>query len=212
MLESNVGTFAKSYGQAPQPTKPAETIDNLRASTTKYLSQAHQKLLTTDQQDKLSKSGLLALYNDYLMRFLRSPAGHPFRRTLNRRILTIVLGSPYSELHPNVHAITALTTLAQASITEDPYGTVSKDVPLLIRAFVSTIVTVENFTRNLQPHWTDVRFSEQERRVQEVEIVVGRLKGGLGDVLAAFEEYVGELGMGREEVRSAREVAGLDGD
>lgn len=212
LIESNVGTIAKSYGQAPQPPKPMESIHNLRASTAGYLNTAQQKLLTQGQQETFSKSGLLALSNDYLMRFLRSPIGYPFRRTLQRRICTVVLGTPYSALHPILDSITALSALAQASISEDPYGMVAKDVPLLIRAFVSTISTVEGFVANLQPHWTDVEFSDSDRKVEEVELVVATLKGGLRDIVAAFGSYATELGMAAGEMRTARGVAGMEGD
>lgn len=212
VIESNVGTIAKSYGQAPQPAKPMETIGNLRTSTAGYLNTAQQKFLTQGQQETFSKSGLLALFNDYLMRFIRSPIGYPFRRTLKRRICTVVLGTPYSALHPIIDSITALSTLAQASINEDPYGMVAKDVPLLIRAFVSTISTIEAFVRGLQPHWTDVEFSESDRKVEEVELVVETLKSGLRDIVGAFDAYAAELGIAAEEMRTAKAVAGMEGD
>lgn len=212
MIESNVGTIAKSYGQAPQPPKPMETIQHLRSSTAGYLNQAQQKLLTQGQQETLSKSGALALYNDFLMRFLRSPAGHPFRQTLKRRISTVVLGTPYSALHPIIDSITTLSTLAPASITEDPYGTVAKDVPLLIRAFVSIISSIENFVSTLQPHWTDVEFSDTDRQVEEVEMIVRALKAGLKGIVAEFDVYTTELGMAAGEMRTAKAVAGMEGE
>lgn len=212
VIESNVGTIAKSYGQAPQSPKSMESIQHLRASTAGYLNIAQHKLLTQGQQETSSKSGLLALFNDYLMRFLRSPVGYPFRRTLKRRICTVVLGTPYSALHPIIDSITVLSALAQASINEDPYGTVAKDVPLLIRAFVSTISTVEGFVGNLQPHWTDVEFSDSDRKVEEVELLVGTLKRGLRDIVGAFGSYTTELGMAAGEMRTAKAVAGLEGE
>lgn len=212
VIESNVGTIAKSYGQAPQPAKPKETIENLRASTTQYLDTARQRLLTQGQQETFSKNGLLAVFNEYLMWFLRSPAGYPFRRTLRRRVCTVVLGTPYSELHPIVDSITALSALAKASITEDSYGLVAKDVPLLIRAFVSIILSIEGFVRGLQPHWTDVEFTESDRKIEEIELIVGALKGGLRDIVGAFGSYATELGITAGEIRNAKAVAGLDGD
>lgn len=208
----STGTIAKSYGQAPQPPKPMETIQHLRSSTAGYLNQAQQKLLTQGQQETFSKSGALTLYNDYLIRFLHSPAGYPFRQTLKRKIRTVVLGTPYSALHPIIDSITTLSTLAKASITEDPYGTVAKDVPLLIRAFVSTISTIENFVSTLQPHWTDVEFSETDRQVEEVEMIMKALKAGLRDIVAEFDAYTTELGMAAGEIRTAKAVAGMEGE
>lgn len=123
-----------------------------------------------------------------------------------------MLGTPYSELHPIIHSITALSALAQASVEEDQYGIVAKDVPLLIRAFVSTIFTVEGFVGGLQPHWTDVEFSESDRKVEEVVLVAAALKSGLRDIVASFGSYASELDMAPGEMRTAKAVAGLDSE
>ena len=209
-IESSVGTIAKSYGQSPQPTKPLKFLENQRAESQKYLGAARQKLLTQGQQQTFSSSGLLAQYNDYLMRFLRSPAGYPFRQTFKRRVCTVVLGSPYSELHPILDSINTVSTLALASLKEDNYGKVAKDIPLLIRAYVSTTSSIEGFVNSLPAHWTDVEFSEQDRKAEEVELIVGALKTGLRDMLGAFGQYATELGMGAGEISTARKVAGMD--
>ncbi|KAL6714877.1 hypothetical protein ACLMJK_007137 [Lecanora helva] len=211
MLESRIGTITKSYGQSPQPATPLKFLETQSSKTGQYLHSARQKLLTQEQQDTYSKSGLAAQYNDYLMRFLRSPAGHPFRQTLPRRIRTVALGSPYSTFATSLSSIHALSSLAKASISEDPYGNVAKDIPLIIRAFVSTISSIQGFVKGLQPHWTDVEFSEgTDREVEEVEMVVGALKEGLKGVVEVFGGYADELGLGREELSAARRVAGLE--
>lgn len=211
-IESSVGTIAKSYGQSPQPAKPLKFIESKRAEGEKYLGVARQKLLTQGQQESLSTSGLLAQCNAYLIRFLRTPFGRPFRRTFKRRASTVVLGSPYSELSPIIDSVNALTALALASLTEDPYGRVAKDVPLLIRAFASVIQSVEGFVRDLPVHWTDVEFSDSDRRVEEVELVVGSMKAGLKQMVDAFGKYASELGLSEKDIKAARSVAGVEGE
>ncbi|KAK4696767.1 nucleoporin NDC1, partial [Lecanoromycetidae sp. Uapishka_2] len=208
--ESGMGAIAKSYGQSPQPAKPGRFLENQRAETQKYLGAARQKLLTNGQQENLSSSGLLAQYNDYLMRFLRTPAGHPFRQTFKRRICTIVLGSPYSELKLIIDSINATSALALASLKEDSYGKVAKDVPLLIRVFCSTITSIEGLVSSLPAHWTDVEFSKGDRRVEEVDLLVESLKTGLKAMVGAFGQYANELGLGREELSTARKIAGME--
>lgn len=211
-IESSFGTIAKSYGQSPQPAKPLKFLESQRAEGEKYLGVARQKLLTQGQQESLSSSGLLAQYNAYLIRFLRTPFGRLFRRTFKRRVSTVVLGSPFGELNPIIDSVNALTALALASLTEDNYGKVAKDVPLLIQAFVSVIQSVEGFVRDLPVHWTDVEFSESDRRAEEVDLVVGTLKAGLKEMVDAFGKYAAELGLTERDMKAARRVAGVEGD
>ena len=209
-IESSVGSIAKSYGQSPQPAKPLKFLENQHAEGQKYIGAARQKLLTQGQQETLSSSGLLAQYNEYLMRFLRTPAGYPFRQTFRRRVCTVVLGTPYSELNPLINSTYTLSALAVASLKEDNYGKAAKDIPLLIRAYVSTTLSIEGFVSSLPAHWTDVEFSESDRKVEEVDLIVRSLKTGLKDMIGAFGKYATELGMGEGEIRTAKKVAGME--
>ena len=211
-LESNFGSIAKSYGESPQPAKPLKFLESQRAEGEKYLGVARQKLLTEDQQQSWSSSGLLAQCNIYLIRFLRSWFGYPFRQTFQRRVCVVVLGSPFSELSSIIDSVNALTALAVASLTEDNYGRVAKDVALLIRAFVSVIQSVEGFVERLPAHWTDVDFSDSDRRGQEVDLVVGSLKAGLKEMVDAFGQYATELGLTEREMKIAKRVAGVEVD
>ena len=211
-IGSSFGNFAKSHGQSPQPVKPLKFLENQRAGGEKYLDVARQKLLTQGQQESLSTSGLLAQCNAYLIRFLCTSFGRPFRRTFKRRALTVVLGSPYGELSSIIDSINALSALALASLTEDPYGKVAKDVPLLIRAFVSVIQAVEGFVRSLPVDWTDVEFSEDDRRVEEVDLIVVSMKAGLKQMVDAFGQYAAELGLTEKDLKVARTVAGIEVD
>ena len=211
-IESSFGTIAKSYGQSPQPAKPLKFLEGRRAEGEKYLGVARQKLLTQGQQERLSSSGLLAQINAYLIRFLHTPLGRPFRRTLKRRVSSVVLGSPFGELSSIVDSVNALTALALASLTEDSYGKVAKDVPLLIRAYVSVIQSVEGFVRDLPVHWTDVDFSDSERRGEDVDLVLWSMKAGLKEMVNAFGKYATELGLTERDIKAAQGVAGLEGD
>lgn len=211
-IESRVGTITKSYGESPQPARPINFLQNQRAKTGPYLQSARQKLLTQGQQETFSRGGLLAQYNDYLMRFLRSPIGYPFRQTFRRRVCTVVLGTPYSNLHPILDSVNTLSALAKASLNEDRYGNVAKDVPLLIRAFVSTTASIQGFVSSLPVHWTDVEFSDSDREIEEINMIRAALKDGLRDIVDSFGQYATELGLGKEEIATARKVAGMDLD
>lgn len=124
----------------------------------------------------------------------------------------MVLGSPFGELNCIIDSVNALTALALASLTEDSYGKVAKDVKLLIQAFVSVIQSVEGFVRDLPVHWTDVEYSDSDRRVEEVDLVVGSMKAGLKEMVDAFGKYATELGLTERDIKAARRVAGVEGD
>ena len=204
--------MAKSYGQSPEPVKPLRFLETQRAEGEKYLGVARQKLLTQGHQESLSSSGLLAQYNEYLVRFLRTQFGRPFRQTFKRRVSSVVLGSPFGELSSIIDSVNALSALAVASLAEDTYGKVAKDVPLLIRAFVSVIQSVEGFVGNLPVHWTDVEFSDLDKRVEDVDLVISSMKAGLKEMVDAFGRYATELGLTERDINAARRVAGVEVD
>ena len=124
-----------------------------------------------------------------------------------------MLGNPYSSYYLTITSIKSLTALAIASLDEDPYGRVSKDVPTVIRTYCSTIQTIEAFVNNLPPHWTDVYFhneSGDDRRSPDVDSVVSCLRTGLGELIDSFGIYASELGMSVAEMNIARKIASVD--
>lgn len=212
-IQSNIGTVAKSLGQSPSSASSKSSISPLSPRAKQYLGTARNKLLTQGQQEAISPASLKSQFNDYLMQFLRSPAGLPFRQTFRRRLCAVVLGTPYSELSVIVDAIDALTSSAAASLEEDNFGTVQKDIPGLLRTLVNTTTRLESFVNGFAVHWTDVDFPEttgQGRRVEDVERVLDSLRTGLRKMVGAFGDYAVELGLGPAEMRIARDVAGLD--
>lgn len=80
-------------------------------------------------------------------------------------------------------------------------------MPTLISTFVSTTLMLEEFVAQFPVHWTDVEF--KNRRVEEVEAILGCLKGGLKELVNAFGPYANELGIGAGEMRMAKNVAGM---
>lgn len=210
MVQTNVGTLTKSYGQNPR-AKLFSIPSSPRAK--QFLETGKDKVLTQEQQQALSPAGLRDTFNSYLMQFLRSPFGQPFRLTLRRRACVVVLGTPYSNLSVIIDAIDSLTRLAISSLTEDSYGRVQADVPIIIRTFVNTILNLEAFKQHLPVHWTDVDFKDEQggRRIEEVDLVISGLRSGLRELLEAFGGYADNLGLGSREMRIARETAAVHG-
>ena len=200
-IEFNIGTIAKSYGQSPPSKQPSPFTPRAK----QYLGIAQNKLLTQGQQQTLNLSNFRASFNDYLLRFLRSPLGSPFRQTFKRRVRTVALGSPYSQFGQIVDAVDAISCLAVASLKEDCFGKVSKDVASIIRTYANTIIRIEDFVATTPVHWTDVEF--QDRQVEEVDMVLFSLKEGLGAIIQGFGEYASELGISEQEMRMVRATA-----
>ncbi len=196
-VTSVVGTFAKSVGTSPQSRSP---------SAKQYLEQARSKLLTDGQQKTLTIENVKSEGTPYIVSFLRSPMGWPFRQTSARRINTVIFASPYHDLECIQNAIEALSLLAVASLREDNYGKVAQDIPLIIRAFTSTLDTTCNFIGGMRPHWTDVANSENDWPGEQAKLLCQQLREGLGRLLDAFEAYATELGLSASELQAAKRL------
>ena len=193
---------ARSLGQSKPSSGP------LSPQAKRYLDTARQKLIKQLPDSTAPTRSMASVYR----RVLESPFGYPFRHTFARRVNSIIFGSPISDMHQIVHAIESISSLSAASLTEDQYGTVSKDIPTVIRTFAATLGSIEAFLQGLPVHWTDLDFEERDgsgRKVEEVELMKAHLKAGLKQVIDVFGGYAQELGLGRGELREAKRIAGL---
>ncbi|KAI4199387.1 MAG: hypothetical protein LQ350_004676 [Teloschistes chrysophthalmus] len=205
MIEAKVGTFAKSVGNNPV----ASYGSPLGPKGTQYIEAAREKLLTPEQRQALTPANIRSQFYVYLTRFLRSRLGQPFRQTFARRIRSIAFGQPFSELIPTIHAVYSLTSLVTASLKEDAYGKVAKDIPLVMRTFIVTYQTLDRFAGTLSPHWTDVEFSDSQRQTEDVMAMLGALKHCLGDTVKAFSGLSADLGIRDQDMRMAKAIAGI---
>jgi nucleoporin NDC1 len=168
-----VGDVAKSFGQDPNA---AHSVKNRARQAIEWSA---DRVLSKEEQQRLTRQGLTQEANSTLVKFLRSPPGEPFRQTFARRAMAVVFGTPHSRRVDIVHASQTLSILCVKSLTEDDYGQVARSVPVVIRTHTSAITAISNFLATLQPSWTDVDFSERDRRVREVEELVDVLKASL---------------------------------
>ena len=198
----SVGNVAKSLGQSPNAPNPVVP----RAK--RALEWSADRMLSKEEQARLSTEGLSKEAGGLVTRFLRTPVGEPFRQTFARRVQAVVFGTPYGKGLNIIHASRALSMLGRWSLKEDDYGQVAKSVALIIRTYTEAITAIQGFVQGLKPDWTDVCFTEQERDVKEVREVVGVLKQGLEEVLLAFGEYASAVGLSKKELREARDLFG----
>ncbi|PGH22969.1 hypothetical protein AJ80_03018 [Polytolypa hystricis UAMH7299] len=229
-FESAFGSVAKSYGQSPDWTPAArDKARNMfdRAATAVLTPERRRRLsasarelkrLTNSSMTTTAPSGQSGTTNLHplLQTLLRSYIGRVFQQPYARRLRMVVLGSPQGTISPIVDATESLTRLLVASLTEDTFGKVQNDVASVVRLFTETITALESFTSGsgLPVHWTDVDFSRRAaskdaRKVEDVEIVLSALKGGLAELLDEFRLYLGQIGLVGKDLRLAREAAGL---
>ncbi|KAK5138382.1 hypothetical protein LTR08_003443 [Meristemomyces frigidus] len=209
-----VGNLARSIGQSPGAQSP------VIPSARKAIAWTERQTTGGSLGERWSSTRLSKGANGYVLQFLKSPLGEPWRQTFARRVCAVVFGIPHSGRTNIVHASRALTALTVASLKEDKYGQVARDIPAVIRTYTAAIVGIRKLVAELPPHWTDVRFAsddssgggaEAARRVEEVEAVVEVLRRGLEQVVLAFGEYAAGLGLGAREMREAREVIATAG-
>lgn len=219
-VESNIGSVAKAFGQSPNPGTlklPSGASAKARSISQNFLpSTPSRKLLTQgpSSDDPKRSGGIMGTLHDWTLIFLRSSFGTPFRHTFARRARSVILGSPTSALHPLLSSIRILSSLAVASLVEDPYGRVAKDIPSLLRTFTTTTRQIETFVaKQLDVHWTDVGFREEGsgsgssgRKVTEIELLVRELKTGLKAIVDAFGPFASELGISGSEMAVARQL------
>ncbi|KAL8930165.1 MAG: hypothetical protein Q9208_000782, partial [Pyrenodesmia sp. 3 TL-2023] len=205
LVEERVGSFARSYGNNPPPANGNPIVQNSKY----YLEQARIKLLTPEQQEVISPAHIRSTFKAYLIHFLHIPyLGYPFRQTFARRIRSIAFGQPFSQVVTIVDAIDTLTNMATASIKEDDYGRVAKDVPIILKTFAMTYQSLERLTSSLQPHWTDVEFEEGQRQPEDVQATLAALRHGLAELVKDFGGFAGEIGLEEKDIRAARAIAG----
>jgi nucleoporin NDC1 len=199
----NVGALARSVGQSPNAQNP------LTPRAMRALEWGTDRVLSKEQQAQLSKQALGKETNAYVLSFLQTPVGEPFRKTFARLANAVIFGIPRSNRVNIVHAIRSLTSLILASLKEDDYGQAAKDVPAIIRTYTATIGEIQRFLAVLEPSWTDVEFNaSKSRQVRDISDVVQELRNGLEQMLLAFGEYAGSLGLNKREVREAKEAVG----
>jgi nucleoporin NDC1 len=204
-----VSNFARSIGQSPRS-------DQLVPVARKALQWSADSVLSRSDQEKFAKAGtgngfIAQQGQSYILEFLRSPIGEPFRQTFDRLVAAVILGSgPATNKRNILHASSALTQLVMSSLMEDAYGSVSKDVPTIIRTLTEVVNSIERYVgQEAKPHWTDVSFKEEARWqvAKEATEVLSVLRSGLERIVLAFGEYADSIGLSKKEVREAREAA-----
>ncbi|KAK8108286.1 uncharacterized protein PG998_010299 [Apiospora kogelbergensis] len=198
-FRDSVGTYVGKKMRSPGK-KPAD-IGPLAKQT---VTELRDSLLTKEQQQYANPNGIAAMWTNIFLWLLQYPIGWPFKQLFSRRLSAAVLGEPHGEVSIYVNAAFTLSQLAVASLSEDNYGNVHRDVPAIIRTLTTVIKKLEIFRDNLAIHWTDL---EARRHSGPVEELLEAFKDALDKVVSAFEQYSTDLRLSRTDLRLAKEAA-----
>ena len=128
----------------------------------------------------------------------QSPLAWFFVTSNGARINATVLGSPQGNAAVLVDAIEVVTRMMISSLQEDLYGNTIKGVPAAVKQFTTSITLIETFIKANSP---------SPGSITEVEIVLGRLKAGLRELLAAFQTFLSEQALGIGELNAAKNAS-----
>jgi nucleoporin NDC1 len=191
-LQSISGSVAKSLGQSAQPWSPsvAKVRDVMEQARPAGFSNARFAELLNERWSTWQESPI----GGGLSRI-----GRILRTSKQQYINATVLGTDHASTALIVDAIETLTRMLVASLSDDVYGKAISGVPDTVRTFANAITSIEDFVQKNGPGL--------DGNLEEVEIVVERLKAGLAELLSAFQLYLSDVGLGIAELREARHAA-----
>lgn len=188
-IESYIDWGVKRLGQSKNPYSPPVPT---RKALVKYVTPTGVS----------SKDMTMGSFRRYLWsRVQSSPVGWFFRTTFERKVNSVILGPPHGNAAVIVDAIEATTRMLVASLAEDTYGQVFAGVPGTVRTFTNTIIAIESFVQKVKEE------ASEDSDIEEVEIILARLKGAVVELLSAFQLYLTDQGLSAAEHRQAQNAS-----
>lgn len=204
LLPSIVPELSHDSINPPRP-KPSwmrqgvkEVLGDLGHSDDAWYHEVVEENLST-ALNHVKPSGVVEVMTEKIRQLLPSTVTSLFTITNSEKINATVLGSPAGNAALIVDVIESTTKMLVASLTEDTFGKATPTVPDAVRTFTKTLNTVESFVNAIKPGAGD--------GIEEVEIIVERLRAGLRELLAAFQVYLVDAGLGITELNQATRAA-----
>ena len=191
-LQSISGSMVKSLGQSTRPWSPpvAKVKDVMEHARPMGFSNERFAELLNEKWSTLQESPI---------GWVLSSIGRILRTSKQQYINAIVLGTGHASTALIIDSIESLTRMLVASLSDDVYGKAISSVPDTVRTFANAITSIEDFVQK--------NGAGLDGNLEEVEIVVERLKAGLAELLSAFQLYLSDVGLGIAELREARHAA-----
>ena len=176
--EDMVSSGVRNLGSSPKPWRPA-----------------YDKAARTIEE----KSGAAASPIERLLASVKKGSLSSLFSVSNAaKIDAAVLGSPIANAAVVVDATEAMTRMLVASLQEDPYGKAIAGVPSAVKQFSNTINLIDQM----------FQASPADRGIEEVQIVLARLKADLAELLSAFQTFLLDTGLGIGELNTANKASG----
>ena len=191
-LQAISGSLAKSLGQTSQPwSPPAVKVRDL-------LGKAKMAGVSDDQVAEWFNKTWMSVQESPVS-WVLSCIGQVFTIPQQQQINAIVLGSGHASTALIVDSIESLTRMLVASLSDDVYGKANSGVPEVVRTMATAVTDIEAFMQQNGQGLDD--------KLEEVEVVVERLKAGLAELISAFQLYLSDVGLGIVELTNARHAA-----
>ncbi|KAK6339078.1 hypothetical protein TWF696_009866 [Orbilia brochopaga] len=161
----------------------------------------------------VKKEAIESKIYQFLTPLLDSKYGDSFRVTIQKKTTTLL-----PDASMQVDAITILVGFVCASLKEDIYGMVQKDLPSLLEEFVKITAVLEGYMSKPPLHWTDIHAktvlerhspSANEKLFPEAVALLTAVNLGLQKIGDAFDPYLDKLSLSidvRRKLRSVREA------
>jgi nucleoporin NDC1 len=191
-LQSISGSMVKSLGQSARPWSPpvAKVRDVMEHARPVGVSNERFAELLNERWSTLQGNPI---------GWVLSSIGRSLRTSKQQYINAVVLGTDHASTALIIDSIESLTRMLVASLSDDVYGKAISGVPDTVRTFANAITSIEDFVQK--------NGAGLDGNLEEVEIVVERLKTGLAELLSAFQLYLSDVGLGIAELREARHAA-----
>ncbi|OQU96820.1 hypothetical protein CLAIMM_02847 [Cladophialophora immunda] len=161
------------------------------------------KLLEYAKPPGTTQTPTKSLAEQWMTALKQSRVGWFFAPTNAARINAVVLGSPYGNAALIVDVIESVTKIQVASLTEDTYGKATPTVPDTVRTFTKTLNIIEDHVSKHKQGVTG--------EIEEVEIIIARLRAGLKELLSAFQVYLIDQGLGIADLNQAKRAVQAPG-
>ncbi|KAK6351730.1 hypothetical protein TWF718_004877 [Orbilia javanica] len=153
-------------------------------------------------------------FYEFLNPVLHSQYGDALRLTIQRKTTSLL-----PDASAQVDAINALVGFALASLKEDMYGTVQKELVGILEDLTKISNALEKYMAEPPVHWTDIHAkevlsknneSEREKLYPEAVALSSAVNDGLQKIGETFEKYFDNLKLSvdaRRKIRLVREAA-----
>ncbi|KAK6336023.1 hypothetical protein TWF730_003395 [Orbilia blumenaviensis] len=153
-------------------------------------------------------------FYEFLNPVLHSQYGDALRLTVQRQTTCLL-----PDASAQVDAINALVGFAIASLKEDTYGTVQKELAGILEDFAKISSVLEKYMAEPPVHWTDIHAkeviakkdaAEKETLFPEAVALSTAVNEGLRKIGEEFEKYFDNIGLSvdaRRKIRLLREAA-----